>query len=280
MSTIKLSLIRKNPLTIPVLIADKWGLFKKYNVDVEIEILEDFKFQNNEDFCNGKVHAMVGDVTFFFYMLEREKKAVITSNLTRTISLVSGNNLPSNLEGITVGVNRTGLFRLFLENDLKNIVPNAKIEWINNTYDRMKALEEGKIDALVAIEPFVTDVVEKGGQVIWSSRCSDKNMVMWAFDEEFYYNNKEEVKRFHIALEEAHSIFNNSSEEEKMKLAIDCAGYNEVMASRLREFTFEEQNNFRKEDFELCQEWMYRNKEITRLYDVNSKMVNIFWNKK
>ncbi|MGG7176744.1 ABC transporter substrate-binding protein [Clostridium paraputrificum] len=276
MSAINLSLIRKNPLTVPVLIADKKGLFKKHNVEVNLHITEDFTFNKNQDFYDGEVDGMVGDVTFFFYMLERGKKAVITSNLTRTINLVGGKNLPEDLNGIKVGVNRAGLFRLYLENDLKDIVPNAKIQWINNTYDRIKALEDGEIDALVAIEPFVTDVIEKGGKVIWNSRNSDKNLVMWAFDENFYLNNKETIKDFHNAVEEAIELFNGLSPEGKVNICIESAGYSEESAMRLREFNFEKQDNFRIEDFNLCQEWMYREKEITKLYNAEKLICNIF----
>ena len=276
MSKINLNLVRKNPLTIPVLIADKKGLFKKHNVEVNLGISEDFAFNKNQDFYDGEVDAMVGDLTFFFYILERGKKAVITSNLTRTINLVGSKNLTKDLDGIRVGVNRSGLFRLYLENDLRDIVPNAKIEWINNTYERMQALEDGRIDALVAIEPFVTDVVEKGGKVIWNSRDSEKNLVMWAFDENFYLNNKETIKDFHNALEEAIELFNRLSPEDKVNMCIECAGYSKESAERLRNFNFEKQDNFRIEDFDLCQEWMYRENEITKTYNAEELICKIF----
>ena len=90
---------------------------------------------------------MVGDTTFFFYMLKRGKKAVITSDLTRTIHLVGGPELPTDLTHLKIGANRTGLLRLFLENDLKDMIPNAEIVWINNSYERLEALSKGDIDA-------------------------------------------------------------------------------------------------------------------------------------
>ena len=275
MTKINLNLIRKNPLTVPVLIADKMGLFKKYNLDVNMDISEDFTFDGNKAFYEGNSDAMVGDLTFFFYMLKRGKKAVITSNLTRTINLI-GKNLPDDLNGLKVGVNRAGLFRLYLENDLKYLIPNAEPVWINNTYDRMKALDNGEVDALVAIEPFITDIVENGGEIIWSSRDSDKNLVMWAFDEEFCLNNKQAVSNFHKALEEAATKFNEASQSEKIKMCMDCAGYNLESAKRLENFEFEKQSKFNIKDFDLCQEWMYREKEIDKLYNGKELIVDIF----
>lgn len=276
MTKINLNLIRKNPLTVPVLIADKMGLFKKYNLDVNLDIKEDFTFDGNSAFFEGNADAMVGDLTFFFYMLKKGKKAVLTSNLTRTINLIGSENLPQSLDGLKVGVNRAGLFRLYLENDLKDLIPNAEPIWINNTYDRMEALKNKEIDALVAIEPFVTDVLEQGGQIIWSSRNSDKNLVMWCFDEEFYNNNKEAVSNFHKALEEAAMKFNEASAKEKVEMCMEYASYTLESAKRLENFEFEKQAKYNINDFNLCQEWMYKENEIDKLYNGDKLIVDVF----
>lgn len=257
---------KKNPLIIPVLLADIRGLFRKRDIDVRLNLAEDFSFDGNKAFLEGTSDAMIGDLTFFFYMLEQGKKAVLTSNLTRTIHLVGRKGLTS-LEGIKVGVNRKGLFRLYLENDLKTLLPNPQIVWINNSYERMAALEAGEIDALVAIEPFVTDLTDKGHTIIWSSRESDKNLVMWAFDEAFYEAKPEVVAAFHDALEEAVQLFNELSPSEKVMVCHKELGYPEDFAKRMAHFKFEGQAAVTLEDFNLCMEWMYREKEINHRYE-------------
>lgn len=257
---------KKNPLIIPVLMADIRGLFRKRDIDVRLNLAEDFSFDGNKAFLEGTSDAMIGDLTFFFYMLEQGKKAVLTSNLTRTIHLVGRKGLTS-LEGIKVGVNRKGLFRLYLENDLKTLLPNPQIVWINNSYERMAALEAGEIDALVAIEPFVTDLTDKGHTIIWSSRESDKNLVMWAFDEAFYEAKPEVVAAFHDALEEAVQLFNELSPSEKVMVCHKELGYPEDFAKRMAHFKFEGQAAVTLEDFNLCMEWMYREKEINHRYE-------------
>lgn len=276
MNEINFTIIRKNPLMIPVFIAKELGIFNKYNLEVNLDINDDFTFDKNIKFIQGKTDAMVGDLTFFFYMLEQGKKAVITSTMTRTIYVVGGRNLSEDMSNLKVGVNRSGLFRLFLENDLKNIMPSAEPIWINNSYERLKALDKGEIDALVAIEPFVSDALDIGGDIIWASKDSDKNLVMWAFDKDFYENNKESVKYFHKAIEEAKSIFNSANEEEKVKLAIKYAGYDEKLANRLRNFEFEKGRKYSINDFNLCQEWMLREKEINKKYNGENLIVDIF----
>ena len=274
MVKINLNLIKKNPLSLTSILADKLGIFKKYNIDMNLYLDEDFLFNGNIEFLEGRSDAMMGDTTFFFYMLEKGKKAVITSNLTRTINLVGGRNLPERLDGIRVGVNRKGLFRLFLENDLKDIIRNPKIVWINNTNDRIKALNNGEIDALVAIEPFVSKVVNNGGKVIWNSRNSDKNLVMWCFDEDFYNANSEAVNNFHKALNEAAEIFNNSFADEKVNYFIQYCGFPKEIAEGFRNFTFEINGSYKKEDFHLCQEWLYREGEIEKLYNAEELIGN------
>lgn len=276
MNKINFTIIRKNPLMIPVFIAKELGIFNKYNLEVNLDINDDFTFDKNIKFIQGKTDAMVGDLTFFFYILEQGKKAVITSTMTRTIYVVGGRDLPEDMNNLKVGVNRSGLFRLFLENDLKNIMPNAEPIWINNSYERLNALDKGEIDALVAIEPFVSDALDLGGDIIWASKDSNKNLVMWAFDKEFYENNKEAVKCFHKGIEEAKEIFNSANEDEKVNLAIKYAGYDEKLANRLRKFEFEKGRKYNINDFNLCQEWMLREKEINTKYNGENLIVDIF----
>ena len=262
-----LTLIKKNPLSITTILADKLGIFDKHNVKVNLSLLEDFSFGGESPFYLGESDGTVGDITFFFYALEKGKKSIVTSNLTRTVMLVGRKDLPEKLEGIKVGVNRTGLFRLFLENDLKDKVINPEIVWINNTYERMEALKNGEIDALVAIEPFVTEVVNNGGKILWSSRESKHNFVSWFFDEEYVNKNPKEIENFHKALNEAAELFNNSSKEEKTRLCRDVIGYSEEVSNLLKEFIFEKEDIYSEEDFNLCQRWMIKEGEITNYYD-------------
>lgn len=262
-----LTLIKKNPLSITTILAHKLGIFDKYNVNVNLSLLEDFSFGGESPYYSGKSDGTMGDITFFFYALEKGKKSIVTSNLTRTIMLVGRKDLPDKLEGIKVGVNRTGLFRLFLENDLKDKVKKPEIVWINNTYERMQALKNKEIDALVAIEPFVTDVVNDGGKILWSSRESNHNFVSWFFDEGYVKNNPEEVKNFHKALKDAGALFNNASKEERVRLCKEVVEYSEEISERLKDFTFELEESYSEEDFNICQYWMIKEGEINNIYN-------------
>ena len=267
METLNINLIKSNPLSIPTILAERLNIFEKYGVKVNLELQEDFTFKPNSDFLEGKTDAMMGDTTFYFYMLEQGKKAKITSNLTRTIFLVGRKGIKLGEDGIRVGVNRKGLFRLFAENDIKDMLPNYKITWINNTFDRMEALRNNEIDALVAIEPFVSQVLDVGGEIIWNSRNSDKNLVMWCFGTDVIKEKKEAIRNFYKALAEAEEIYNNATQEERVKLCVEVCEYKEEKAIKFKDFTFEKVSNYSHKDFELCQEWMFRNGEISKIYD-------------
>ncbi len=267
METLNINLIKANPLSIPTILAKKLNIFEKHGVKVNLELQEDFTFKPNSDFLEGKTDAMMGDTTFYFYMLEQGKKAKITSNLTRTIFLIGKKDIKLGQDGIRVGVNRKGLFRLFAENDIKDMLPNHKITWINNTFDRMEALKNNEIDVLVAIEPFVSQVLDAGGEILWNSRNSDKNMVMWCFDSKVIKEKKEAIRSFYSALEEAEEIYNNATEDERVRLCVEVCGYEKEKAIKFNNFTFEKVGNYSHNDFNICQEWMFRNGEISKMYN-------------
>ncbi|WP_297521996.1 hypothetical protein [uncultured Clostridium sp.] len=272
----KLHIIKKNPLSVSVIMADKLGIFKKNGINVDLTVQEDFKFAGENPYISGKSDAIMGDLTFFFYFLEKGKKSVLTSNLTRTIHLIARKGLSQKRDGLVVGASRAGMLKLFLENDLKDVLINTKIVWINNTYDRIEAFNKGEIDALVAIEPFIDELKEQGGEIIYSTRESKEKMVMWCFDEKFYNENEEKVRLFHKSLEEAQKLFNNMTEEGKYNVGKDIIKYDEISAQRLKKFVFEKSSSVRKEDFDKCVKWMNKNREITKLYDSDKLIKEIF----
>lgn len=265
MEKMTLELIRTNPLVIPTLIAQHQGLFEKHGLNMTLNLLEDFNFGGKSSFMTGASDGVMGDTTFYFYFREQGKEAVITSNLTRTIQLIGRKEITLPARGLRVGVNRKGLFRFFLEEDLKPLLEEVEIVWHNNTYERMAALDNGEIDALVAIDPFACSLIEKGYKLLWHSNQSDKNMVMWAFDKTYYENNKGAIAAFYRATNEAAKIFNGCCPKEKERLA-QAVGYPEKLAHFISEMIFEEEGVYRLVDFELCEAWMYREKEIMKHY--------------
>ncbi|MGL5417269.1 MAG: hypothetical protein ACRDAU_16495 [Clostridium sp.] len=258
-----ISLINTNPLSIAIILGKKIGLFKNLN----LSIIEDFKFIGENPYIEGKSDLMIGDITFFFYALEKGKESIITSTLTRTIHLVIKEGVGLNEKNLKIGVSRNGLFKLLLEKDLKEKLNEPKIVWIDNTFERIEALKKGEIQGLIAINPFV-DIIEyeEIGQVRWSLRDSDKKLVMYCFDKDYYENNIREIQEFHFGVRKASKIYNNMAFEEKEKFLGEDMNYIKEYQRKFVNFTFEEEEDFKEEDFNLCKEWMIREGKIEKDY--------------
>lgn len=261
-----ISLINTNPLSISIVLGNKLGLFKNLN----LSMIEDFKFMGKNPYLEGKSDLMIGDTTFFFYALERGKESIITSTLTRTIHLVIKNGVDLNRKNLKIGVSRNGLFKLFLENDLKNKLNEPEIVWIDNTFERIEALRKGEIQGLIAINPFV-DIIEHEeiGNVQWSLRDCTEHLVMYCFDKNYYENNKEEVREFHFGVRMAGKIYNNMPLDEKRKFLIEDMNYTKEYQKRFLNFAFEEEEDLEEKDFNLCKEWMLREGLIKKDYKYN-----------
>ena len=265
MNTIHLHQNRMNPLVLPLILAQELDLFTAHGVTVDLQLSDTFIFNGKEEFLNNKVTGMMGDTTFFFYYLEEGKKAKITSTLTRTIQLV-GKKTWASLDTLTVGINRTGLFRFFQDTYLTSLLPPTDYAWINNTYERMTALKQDDIQALVAIEPFVSHILgeQEDTEVIWHSNTLDACYVMWCFDAEFVEAYPESIKGFHLALSEAEHYFNTQPSEEKIQLLKTHCQLTDKQALTFADFQFEPSRNYSPQDYTLCQNWMLDNNEITQ----------------
>ncbi|WP_086349305.1 hypothetical protein [Candidatus Enterococcus clewellii] len=276
MTTIRLYQNKVNPLVLPVILADRLGYFERRQVPVALELSETFQFHSNKSFVGNNVEAVMGDLTFFFDYLNQGKEAVVTSTLTRTIKLI-GYPETARKKGVRVGAASKGLFPFFLEYDLKNRFDAPEIIWIDNTFERIEALRKNKIDALVAIEPFIHQTMQElPVDVLWDSKDSDKTMVMWCFDKKFYLENQALVQNYHLALEEAAVDFNQLSPEEKMKTCIEVADYTAEAAQEMRNFLFEPQKNYSKRDFQLLADWLAAHEKLDKRVDAKGYIADIF----
>lgn len=275
MAVIRLHQNRINPLVLPVIFAKELGIFEKNGVEVDLRLADNFIFRGKEEFLNKEVDAVMGDTTFFFDYLEANKEVTITSTLTRTIQIVKKKE--AKVSQLNVGVNRNGLFRFFVDTFLADELKEACYTWINNTYERMEAMKQGKINALVAIDPFIGQVLrEQEAEVYWHSNQVNGTFVMWCFDADFVKQYPEEVKNFHQSLEEAASLFNRWSKEEKIANCQTLANYSEKAAQEFSNFLFEPQTNYAEKDFELLQNWLVENHEIAQLYSAKEHIFETF----
>ena len=232
-----------------------------------MNLTDDFIFHTKEAFLNKEIDALMGDISFFFYYLEAGKQAVITSTITRTIQLVGKSNWRT-LPQLTIGINRTGLFRFFYDTYLKNKLPPTTYTYLDNTYERIAALKEGRIDGLVAIDPFVATVLALPAmETIWHSNQIDACYVMWCFDQEFAMKYPEDIRQFHQALAEAQTWLNTLDNQTRQEYFHRYGHFSVEQAKSFAEFYYEPQQNYRQADFLCCQNWLMKNGELTRAAD-------------
>lgn len=277
MTTIHLHQNRMNPLVLPLILAQELELFTAHGVTVDLRLSDTFIFNGKEEFLTNEVTGMMGDTTFFFYYLNEGKQAKITSTLTRTIQLVGKKDWAS-YENLTVGINQTGLFRFFQDTYLTSLLPPTNYSFINNTYERMTALKNNDIQALVAIEPFVSHILgeQEDTEVIWHSNHIEACYVMWCFDADFVEAHPESIRGFHLALSEAERYFNSQSPEEKRRLITTHCQLTEKQSLTFSDFQFEPSRNYSPEDYTLCQNWMLANNEITHTTPVSKGLFETY----
>ena len=277
MAIIRLHQNRVNPLVLPVILAQELGYFADQQVEVDLRLAETFRFSSQDEFLQGDVDGIMGDTSFFFYYLEKKKQALITANLTRTIQIVGAQGVTPATEELVIGVNRTGLFRFFQQRFLTGPLAQAEVKWLNNTFERIDALRQGEINGLVAIEPFIAQVLaEFAGEVLWHSRQIPHYFVMWCFDQPFVQEHPRTIRGFHQAIEAAAQDFNALSGDEKERQCLQVAGYTAEAARGMRDFMFEAQANYQGADFDMLQAWMFAEGEISQLHQSTDCIFNTF----
>lgn len=273
-NVILINLIKENLLSAEVLLADKLGLFKKNDINVKIQIQEKFEFNSSkkEDYFN----AMVGDLHMILPLNEQNREFIITSTLTRTTKLMTNKSFKkiSDLDSKRVS---SSLLDFFLLTDKKLLPKNLKFtKHYVNTHERIAALFDNEVDLITAIDPFNNYVIEQGGKVVFDSKWSNHHFLAWGFEKNFYLKNKNMVKRFHKVLNQSKQYFNNLDDVDKYQIMKNKLGYDNQHAKRLQNFKYEIDQNFSKQDFNICVKWMLEKQIITKQYQASQYIVKMF----
>jgi NitT/TauT family transport system substrate-binding protein len=205
-------------------LAQEQGLFKKHGVDVELVIIRSG--------AEG-VNAIQGnsiDVTLAipsFALAANERKfdlvLVMQNELANAappdtggivVTKESGITKPAELVGKTVGVNALHAQEAVDAQYVirKAGVPRESIKYVEIPFPSMwDALTRRQIDAAVAIDPFTTIMVQRGGRVIaWEYVDSIPEQPIGTFwaKRAWAEKNADVLERFTAALEESHAYMN------------------------------------------------------------------------
>lgn len=205
-------------------LAEQQGLFKKHGVDVELVIIRSGAEGVNA-LQGGSIDVTLAIPSFALSANERRFDLVLVmqNELASArppdtggivVARESGIAKPADLVGKTVGVNALHAQEAVDAQYVirKAGVPSGKVKYVELPYPTMwDALARKQIDAAVAIDPFTTMMVQRGGRVIaWEYVDSIPEQPIGTFwaKRAWAQQNAELLGKFVAAIEESHAYMN------------------------------------------------------------------------
>jgi len=209
-------------------LAQENGLFKKHGVDVELVIIRSGAEGVNA-LQGGSIDVTLAIPSFALAANERKFDLVLVmqNELANAqppdtggivVTSQSGLTKPADLVGKTVGVNALHAQEAVDAQYVirKAGVPRDKIKYVELPFPTMwDALTRNQIDAAVAIDPFTTMMVQRGGRVIaWEYVDSIPEQPIGTFwaKRAWAEKNADLLEKFVAALEESHAYMNADKE--------------------------------------------------------------------
>lgn len=210
--------IQRTTTALPVVVADKQGMFAKHNVAVkwtisQVSISDSIAALGRQfDVAMGTQPALIAAAGQGVPIVvvtggSLDTKKVPTSNVVA--GKASGITTYKQLQGKTVGtLSLTGNIHYALLDILqKEGVDLKSIRWVSGTVPQLPdLLKAGRVDAIEEIEPFATRAVAAGGVSLGDPfrAVGDRAYIgIWLAQRKWADDNKDLVLRFNAALDEA-----------------------------------------------------------------------------
>jgi len=205
----------------PVILAKELGIFKKYNLDVNI-ILPEHTDNMLGDFVSGKLDVVCVAMGDAFTLLARDPdlRVVWVSDESAggdaLLSLKSLNS-PNNTKPIKIGTNLLGFGEIFIERYLASasISKDNVVLVQQDSAQALAYLRDGIVDIAHAWEPYVTEVTQylKSRIIFDSSQTPGLIPDTVLFNGKFRKNHPLQGKRFIAAWLEATQWWLNNREQ-------------------------------------------------------------------
>lgn len=203
----------------PLYIAKEKGFFEKYNLNVELSVIEGIA-ERKMAFAGGQLNCLAisadslvnlkaeGLDVQCVYMLDK-------SNGSDGICTVPEITNIADLKGKNVAVEQNMCEHLLLLKILEKEGMTADdINIINtNTADAGAAFVAGEVDACVVYEPYISQCVERGANKFTTAEYPVVLPDVIGFSTEFIEENPEAVANFIKAIDEADQYWEENSEE-------------------------------------------------------------------
>ena len=203
----------------PLYIAKEKGFFDKYNLNVELNVIEGLS-ERKMAIAGGKLEglAISADSLLNLKSADLDVKAVWVldnSNGSDGIAAKPKIKSPTDLKGKRVAVEENMCEHFFLLTVLKQCGLSADDITIvpMNTADAGAAYIAGEVDACVVYEPYLTQCKEKGANTFTTKEYPVPLIDVFGFSGEFIKQNPEAIKNFLAAINEADNYWEENEDE-------------------------------------------------------------------
>ncbi len=267
---IKLQLLFRNPLSLQVLLAEYYGFFKHYNVDVDMELIDYFPA-----FDMSNVNANVGDTTRIFERLNNGENLIITADLSRTMKLILKDDYKKDkpLNILVSKEQSLGIYNdyFFKSNNMDYIPHESK-----GIEQRIKLLKNQEVDGAFMIAPFLEQFIGNGYSVVYEGIDHFDNYTCWAFKKEYVDNNRDNVLNFHLAINDAIVKFNKLSASEKLHISKKLLNIDSSLYEFYSNLSFELSKEYSIKTLDRVQK--YKNELEGNIYNYDLEGLVLKWN--
>lgn len=261
---------------LPLAVAKDNGFFEQEGVSV---IINKFYSANERDaaFQSGNLDGTIIDYTGAAIQRAGGIDMRITSQCDGAFVLVVGKestiNTPQDLKGKRLAVSRNTVIDFCTDWVLKDaeieLSDVEKVE-INKIPLRLEMLRNGKIDATMLPDPFVTIALEAGNKGIVDIQDMDLRVTGIAFHDEVIVEKGEALKSFYRAYNQAVDLLNLQPASAFNDLLVREIGAPYELVSNIKLPTYTKSQLPQEKDLQKVDQWLKAHKLVAPDFDIST----------
>lgn len=224
---------------IPFIIADEKGYFKKYGLDVKLQVFKSAK-DRDAAFQSGALDGVLADEVAETLYQNADLNVKITGVTDGDFMLIanqaSGIKSVSEVKGKSIAISEKTVIEYTLDKIMeKNSMKPEEIKKlvVPAIPTRLEMLRNNKVDLALLPEPFSSLAIKDGGILLGSANALGMFPAVSAFSEKSITAKSGEIKEFYKAYDEAVQYVNNTPISEYEASVIKTVGYPEDMKAKI-----------------------------------------------
>ncbi len=231
--------LMKSLLSVPYYYAEEHQIFKKYGINVKLELYNSAK-DRDSSFQGNQINAVSTDLVAALLYLNSGKDIVITSQTEEEFRLVTNKDYSVNSLGdinkAKIGVSENTVVDYLVDHIMQenNIQYVSQDQYDASTQDkiytkvpipvvpdRFTSLQQGLIDMAIMPEPFPSLIVANGGKELWNNLDVNLFATCFVVDKDFADTHYELIKNMNLAINEAINDMMTGSYEDYQDIITD-----------------------------------------------------------